>query len=345
MKAYDIDQLAVAGTEVNSVEGMPWEDLATAIPKGASVEEVLTVAGLDWKVEKIPLQVELDGAYKFVNGNYALVRRDNNEILSPYMGNRYKEVQNDDAFKVFDQFIRAGDMTMETAGSLHGGKHVWGLASIGEEFVLGNGEKIGGYFLLMQSHAYGFALKAMFTPIRFPGGHTMIQPLRGVGGSSGIYSMPHSRKFDDARVEEIKNLVTKARDHFASFQEKAKFLSETIFSEADAIMYLAQLFDKKMINRCKEDRLQLPQTFEELNSFDLANRTIKKAAGIAGDYPGHDLPSCKGTAWGYYNGVIHALDHVMGHKPDTRLESSWIGKNAGVKLNALDMSMVLASGK
>ena len=344
MIATDIDQLAIALSDENTVKGMPWEELATAIPPGASVQEVLEIAGLDWLVEKIQLEVNFRDEYKKVDGNFALLR-DNGEILSPYMGNRYKPVQNEDAFEVFDQFIRAGDMTMETAGSLHNGKHIWGLASIGEEFILGDGEKISGYFLLMQSHAYGFALKAMFTPIRFPGGHTMIQPLRGVGGSTGIYSMPHSRKFNDERIEEIKNLVTKAKDHFAEFQEKAKFLADTKFTEADAILYLAQLFDKKMINRCKEDKIALPQSFEELNGFALANRTIKKAAGIARDYPGHDLDSCDGTAWGYYNGVIHALDHVMGHKPDTRLESSWIGKNAGVKLNALDMSAVIAASK
>ena len=347
--------------DFDGIEGTPWEKLAYKVPTGASVPEMLKAAKLDWEVQHLPVfanapvanadgEIEVDSQGNPLSTiqvpvpkSFCLRRADNGDFLSPFMGNRYKPVQNEYAFTVFDQFVKAGDMRIVTAGSLHGGKHIWGLASINEEFILGDGEVIHGYFLLMQSHAYGYSLKAMFTPVRYPGGHTIVTPIRGVGGKTGFYAMPHSRVFDDARIEEIKDVLVRASDQFKEFEGKARFLAGTKLTEKDGVLYLAELFDPKLIRTRKLDKLAMPETLDELLAAGDANNVIKKAAGIVQTYPGHDLDSCNGTAWGFYQGVVHSLDHQMGHKPDTRLESSWLGKNFGLKTKALDLSVVMAT--
>ncbi len=332
--------------QFDSVTGTPWESISSTIPHNATVQETLDAAELDWSVEKRPLLVEsADGELITVPKTFCLMRTDTDEFLSPYMGKSYKPVQNDRAFEVFEQFVRAGDMSMETAGSLLGGKHIWGLAHINSEFTLGDGEKIRGYFLLMQSHAYGHALKAMFTAIRFPGGHSMVRPLTGVGGSTGVYSMPHSRVFDNDRVEEIKDLLTRANASMYDLQKKSEFLANTNMTEEDGIFYLANVFDQKLIENCKGSKNGLPKSGAELLESDEVSRTMKNVWNMSNEYEGSELSSCKGTAWGYYNTILYAIDHQLGHRVDTRLKSAWIGDGSNLKIQALDVALALSAAK
>ena len=343
-----IDSMAAVEQEdqFDSVTGTPWEEISSTIPRDASIDDILGLAGLDWNVEKRPLQVEISpGNYINVPKTFCLMRTDDDSFLSPYMGKSYKPVQNDRAFEVFDQFVRAGDMTLETAGSLDGGRHIWGLAHINNEFVLGNGEKIRGYFLLMQSHAYGHALKAMFTAIRFPGGHSMVHPLQGVGGKTGVYSMPHSRKFNQERIEEIKDLLTKANASMSDLESKSSFLANTKMTEADGIFYLANVFDQKLIQSRKGTVEGLPKSGEELLAAEDASRTLRNVWNMTKEYEGSELSSCNGTAWGYYNTVLYAIDHSLGHRVDTRLKSAWVGDGSNTKLQALDVALALSASK
>ncbi len=341
-----IDTMTIVEEQFDSVTGTPWSDLATTIPYNASVDDTLELAGLNWGVKKFPLQVEIsEGEFLTVPKTYCLMRTDNNEFLSPYMGKSYKPVQNDRAFEVFEQFIRAGDMTMETAGSFLDGRYVWGLAHINNEFVLGNGEKIRGYFLLMQSHAYGHALKAMFTTIRFPGGLSTIHPLAGVGGATGVYSMPHSRVFNNERVEEIKDLLTKANASMVDLEKKSKFLANTGMTEEDGIFYLANVFDQKLIKNRRGTNMGLPKNGAELLQSEDVSRTLKNVWNMTNSYDGADLPSCKNTIWGYYNTVLYAIDHQLGHGVDTRLKSAWLGDGSNIKLQALDIALALSASK
>ncbi len=139
---------------------------------------MLTAAKLDWKVLRGEhrARVTIGGVEEDIPNpkSFALIRDSDKTILSPHVGPRYKVIQNHDAFTVFDEFVKAGQMTMETAGSFGNGQHIWGLAKTGHGFDLANGERIESYFLLLQSHLYGYALKAMWTPIRFPGGLTLV---------------------------------------------------------------------------------------------------------------------------------------------------------------------------
>ncbi len=338
--------------DFDGIEGTPWEKLAYKLPKGATVPQMLEAAHLNWKVQHLQVSVDVptqvDDEGKVITSvrvpvpkTFCLRREDNGDFLSPYMGNRYKPVQNEYAFEVFDQFVKAGDMRMVTAGSLHGGKHIWGLASINEEFILGDGEVIHGHFLLMQSHAYGYSLKAMFTPVRYPGGHSIVTPIKDIG-KGGFYSMPHSRLFDNKRIEEIKEVVTKAEDCFRAFEHKARFLAGTKIEERSGVLYLANMFDPKLIRTRTQDKEKMPQSYAELLVAEDANRTVKKVASIIQDYPGSDLPSCEGTAWGLLQGTMHAIDYELGRTPDTRLETSWLGKSVNLKAKALDLSVVTA---
>ena len=94
---------------------------------------MLVAAGLDWTVSKRRLWAEADNTAIQVPGYFGLTRDKDNHVLS-IVGSKYKPVENTDAMDFFNRFVSAGEMQMETAGSLHNGQYIWGLAKIEQDF-------------------------------------------------------------------------------------------------------------------------------------------------------------------------------------------------------------------
>jgi len=65
------------------------------------------------------------------------------------VGERYRIVQNEEAFQFVDQLI-GSSLHFETAGSLNGGRRVWVLATLPEHVEIG-GDPVRPYVLLMNS--------------------------------------------------------------------------------------------------------------------------------------------------------------------------------------------------
>ena len=78
-------------------------------------------------------------------------------------GDSYVPFQNSEVMDFFKKFTDAGQMTMETAGSLKEGKDVWGLAKLTDKFQLAGDDEVKGYLLLNNSHQVGKAMTIMFT--------------------------------------------------------------------------------------------------------------------------------------------------------------------------------------
>jgi len=337
-------------TAHDALRGTPWEKVGTLLPKDASVRDTLVLAGLDWAVHKHPLaatrrpvdqiptdemlstEFERNGLVE-IPQFYSLLRSTDLHVLSPCVGSNYKPIQNDAAFQVFQDFVLAGNMTMETAGSLKKGQHVWGLATIGDHFELADGEVIKGYFLLVQSHKYGHSLRAMFTPVRYPGGLTLVKP---IGVKTSSFRMSHNRKFDENRIKEIKQLLGIAKSNLERFVQTAKFLQESKLTQRQAVRFLGNIF------KPKDEEVELPDTLEALAETSTYGRTLQNVASFAPGYFAQETPSCQGTAWGYYNLVAKYLDTEAGRTVDNRLESAWFGANARKKAKAFEQIKAFA---
>lgn len=362
--AIATDHITTMVQRVRTIEGTPWEKVGVGLPENASVDEVLNLAGLNWAVVKRQAWIDVVSSTDIakiaseeilasrdeqkgpmvphrVEGNYVLLRDDTMRPISPFVGPRYKPIQNDTAFGVFEEFCAAGNMTMETAGSLYDGQHIWGLARINGDYELCDGEIISGYFLLMQSHVYGSALKAMFTPIRYPGGHTMVQAFGTKGKYKRAYTMSHGRVFNEKRIAEIKEVMRLAEASMVDFVSSARSMAEKHVTEEETVMYLIRAFHPELLTRIMSGQITPPSKVEELKWWDHSNRNLKKAPGWMKEFAGADLPSCVGTAWGLTQTVNYAFDHVIGYSADNRLTSSWLGVNAKKKLKALNDAMNL----
>lgn len=138
----------------------PWHGLGVSVQEAPTSKEALVLAGLDWKVVQEPILTE-NGA---VIQGYKVNRRDCDEKILGVVSNRYKVVQNDEAFEFTDALLGEG-VTYETAGALAEGKRTWILAKLPHHYII-SGDVVTPYMVFMNSHDGSGSIKVAMTPIR-----------------------------------------------------------------------------------------------------------------------------------------------------------------------------------
>ena len=157
-----------------SVRQTPWHGLGAVLEEPpTTIAEAIERSGLGWRVEREPIALDRGDVAtandwwlprcEEIPGWWANVRQDTRQVLG-IVGERYRIVQNIEAFQFVDQLIGSA-MHFETAGSLHGGRRVWVLAQLPEHIEVG-GDPVRPYVLLMNSHDGSTAVVAASTPIR-----------------------------------------------------------------------------------------------------------------------------------------------------------------------------------
>ena len=95
------------------VREKPWHGLGVQVMEAPASADALIWAGLDWRVVQRDVCTD-EGCW--IPGYKANVRDTDGSVLG-IVSDRYKVVQNEDAFKFTDQLLGEG-VTYETAGSL-----------------------------------------------------------------------------------------------------------------------------------------------------------------------------------------------------------------------------------
>ena len=142
------------------VREMPWHGLGTRVAEAPSSKDALRLAGLDWKVVQEPI---LTVRNEVVPGFKANIRDRDHSVLG-VVTDRYKIIQNEEAFAFTDALLGEG-VRYETAGSLQNGRRVWILAHMPREYII-MGEHISPYLLFSNTHDGSGAIKVCLTPIR-----------------------------------------------------------------------------------------------------------------------------------------------------------------------------------
>ena len=278
-------------------------------------------AGLDWQVEKQDL-VTTGGAT--VEGKQALVRSSDNKVLD-VIGKGWNPVQNEEAFEFFSEYVLAGDMEMHTAGSLKGGKMVWGLAKVKESFDILGGDQMDSYLLFSNPHQYGKSIDVRFTPIRVVCNNTLTFSL-GQTVSNSV-SLNHRTQFNP---ESVKEMLGIASEKFATYKETAEFLSSKRFDMDALIGYYNEVFPRTYQGKNEVN----VKTIEDLTT------NAKKAYEVLETQPGAEFG--EGTWWQALNSVTYLTDHQMGRENDTRLTSAWFGVNQSRKVKAVEKAVEYA---
>lgn len=120
----------------------PWHGLGTMVLEAPDSKAALQLAGLDWQVIQRKLMTE-EGVP--VPGFMANIRETDNQVLG-VVTNRYRVVQNEEAFAFTDALLGEG-VTYETAGSLQNGRRTWILAKLPQRYII-SGDEITPFWCL-----------------------------------------------------------------------------------------------------------------------------------------------------------------------------------------------------
>ena len=137
----------------------PWHGLGREIKEAPTSEDAIKLAGLDWDVIPKPIYDEFG---RIVPGYKVNMRSSDNTALG-VVSDRYKIVQNSEAFAFTDELLGHG-VRYETAGSLASGKKVWMLARMEDRLMAE--EKMENYLVFTNSHDGTGAIRVACTNIR-----------------------------------------------------------------------------------------------------------------------------------------------------------------------------------
>ena len=193
-------------------KGIPWHGLGVPVSDDMTPMEMMKAANLDWKVSKQPSFVEINGE-KVLTGQEALVRETDGKILTNVSGN-WKPCQNEDAFEFFNEFVSAGDMVMDTAGSLKDGQMVFAAADVKDGFVLDNDDEVKGYLLFSNPHVYGKSIDVKFVMTRVVCNNTLSMALTERGQPA--VRLSHRNHFNPEMVKELLGI---SHNRVEQFQE------------------------------------------------------------------------------------------------------------------------------
>lgn len=292
----------------------PWHGLGNQLKKGATTDEALVSANLNWGVRVTPVWFQADGKRHKHEGHRVMYRDDTNEVFD-VVGPDYVPFQNLEIVDFFAEYVAAGDMYIETLGSLNGGRDIWCLAKMGESFSLAGKDKVEGYVFIMNPHRYGKGAVAKFTQVRIVCFNTLMMALRGQGDSIRLW---HTTEFNKERQQEAKTSLGIARDQMEAAKKEATQLAHTELTPRQAIDVAASVMGGTVGGKREE---QNPRTSRILDLYD-------------GEGIGSKLASAENTAWGLLNAVSQYVDHEYGRSQNNRLTYSWLHGGSNLKNKA-----------
>lgn len=230
----------------------PWHGLGTMVMEAPDSKKALELAGLDWTVFQKELTT-IDGIP--VSGFKANLRSTDNLVLG-VVSDRYKVVQNEEAFAFTDALLGEG-VQYETAGSLQNGRRTWILAKLPQKYII-SGDEITPYLVFMNSHDGSGAIKAAMTPIRVVCMNTLNLALSTAKRS---WSTNHVGDIK-GKLEDARYTLLYADEYMTELGKAIDSLNRTKLSDRKVYEYIDALFplvdnasqqQKKNILRLKED--------------------------------------------------------------------------------------------
>ena len=298
--AHELEIDSVTGkTTFASFREPAWHGLGTVFEEEVNTTKMLELASLDnWNVrlEEIPLPQ----GFSADKTNYFVARTNpfnkaQTDVLG-VVGERYRTLQNEDLFAFGDNILDGGGR-WETAGSIKGGRQVFGSIALERETVLdpsGVGDKVKTYLLVNTSHDGSVAIQASITPVRVVCANTLNLAIGGgVGRNRNIkqtFKIRHTQTAE-GKVIAAREALGLANAYMDEFDIMAKAMIETEISKAkfDEIMLLAY----PMPDKDTKGALSKWQTKTEL---------------IEDIYQGEFNHTIAGTAWGAFNAMTERLD-------------------------------------
>ena len=268
------------------VRETPWHGLGTRVMEAPGSEDALELAGLNWKVRQEPIYTDNN---LLIPGYKANVRDLDDKVLG-VVTDRYKVVQNDEAFAFTDGLLGEG-VRYETAGTLLDGRKVWILARMPREFII-NGEQISPYLVFSNTHDGSGAIKVAVTPIRVVCNNTLNLALSTAKRS---WSMVHTGDVQ-GKMEEAKQTLFMAEKYMSRLGREFENLRKIELTDRQVMDYIKLLLpyeneDNSLhvrnINRLREDMQK--RYFDAPDLKDVGNNAYRFVNAVS-DFATHSEP-------------------------------------------------------
>ena len=230
----------------------PWHGLGVEVKEAPTSKDALIFAGLDWQVIQKPIMTE-EG--HLIEGYKANVRDTDQQVLG-VVSNRYKVVQNEEAFAFTDALLGEG-VAYETAGSLQNGRRTWMLARLPHQYII-SGDEITPYLVFMNSHDGTGSIKVAMTPIRVVCQNTLNMALSTAKRS---WSCNHTGDIAD-KMTEARDTLLHANKYMSELGKTIDKMQQIKISDRKVYEFLDELFpiseaatsqQKKNILKMRED--------------------------------------------------------------------------------------------
>lgn len=266
-----------------SVRVKPWHGLGTIVLEAPASADALRLAGLDWKVVQEPVCTETG---ELIEGYKANIRDKDRRVLG-VVSDRYKVVQNTDAFSFTDELLGKG-VRYETAGSLQEGRKVWLLARLPREYIIA-GERISPYLIFSNTHDGSGSVKVAVTPVRVVCNNTLNLAL---GTAKRSFSMIHTGNIQD-KIQEAKDTLFMAEEYMDCLGIEFEQLRRQKMTDAQVKEYIELLLPME----------NDPTPMQEKNIIRLRKDMEKRY------YKAPDLQKVGNNAYRFINAVSDFATH------------------------------------
>ena len=263
-----------------STREKPWHGL------GVVVKEALRLAGLDWNVVQEPIYTPFR---EKIEGFKANVRDSDRKVLG-VVSDRYKVIQNVEAFSFTDELLGQG-VRYETAGSLSGGKRVWLLARLPREYIIA-GERISPYLVFSNTHDGSGSVKVAVTPVRVVCNNTLNLALETAQRS---FSMVHTGNISD-KITEARDTLFKAESYMDRLGAEFEQLHQQKVTDAEVQKYIELLIpmesnatrtQEKNVNRLREN---LAMRYYDAPDLQKVGKNAYRFINAVSDFATHAEP-------------------------------------------------------
>ena len=304
----------------------PWHGIGTRLDNPATAIEAIAAARLGYEVEKRPIFLE-NGSK--IEGQQATVRTDTEQVLG-IVGDRYKVVQNTEAFDFFDSVVGRKDAIYHTAGALGKGERIWILAKLPNDIIVFHDDVVEKYLVLVTTHDGKSSLKMYYTPIRVVCNNTLTASLHNTAHEINIR---HSGSIHD-KLQIAKETLGFALKFYDEFGDVARHLVSIKLN----VKQVGDYFDALIFGSGKN---------AEKNRESTRLNTIKDTLiHLYDNGKGNSREGVKHSAWTAYNAVTEYVGHMrtvrgVQNNPAKRMESIILGTGAQLSAQAFSLARTL----
>jgi len=205
-----------------------WHGFGTVVKGRQTAADALRIAHLDWEVEKIPATHTFNGQTEVAEDVYLTRRSDTGAVLGA-VGSKYVPFQNREAFSWIDEIIGEKLAIWDTAGSLNGGRKIFGICKLPGELEVTRGDVLEKYVLIHTTHDGTGSVVLTPTSVRVVCWNTLSLALRTSASALRIRHLNGSLRDRVSKARDALGVVDKCHHEFAA--ESRRLASKEINSK------------------------------------------------------------------------------------------------------------------